>query len=224
MKTLITEILSQRKNYQELCLTRKSRLRVAGAAAISLPEKRRSLKRALQQASLTQPLIKMINREMIPIHMRNFPTCQTLKSFLNCRMASKTRQTSVDTKTGETMQMVTAWAASTSQRQSLSRGRSRKRHGCASTLINCIIRKDSARIAILQSTTEIAKPNSKWSRCRLNSKRPKTSENHNPSNHELETTTCLKPLFDKYQLTKPPIPELLSRRGSGGITKVWNPL
>ena len=108
MKTLITEILSQRKNYQELCLTRKSRLRVVGAVAISLLEKRRSLKRALQQASLTQPLIKMINREMIPNHMRNFPTCQTLKSFLNCRMASKTRQTSVDTKTGETMQTVTA--------------------------------------------------------------------------------------------------------------------
>ena len=108
MKTLITEILSQRKNYQELCLTHKSRLREAGAAAISHPEKRRSLKRALQQASLTQPLIKMINREIIPNHMRNLLTCQTLKSSLNCRMASKTRQTSVDTKTGETMQTVIA--------------------------------------------------------------------------------------------------------------------
>ena len=149
--------------------------------AISLLEKRRSLKRALQQASLTQPLIKMINREMIPNHMRNFPTCQTLKSFLNCRMASKTRQTSVDTKTGETMQTVTAWAASTSQRQSLSRGRSRKRHGCVSTLINCIIRKDSARIAISQNTTEIARLNSRWSRCRLSKQSLKPSANHAPS-------------------------------------------
>ena len=108
MKTSITEILSQRKNYQELCLTHKTRLRVAGAAAKSPPEKRGTLKRPLPLALQIRPLIKMINREIIPNLMRNLPTCQTLRSFLNCRMASKTRQTGVDTKTGETMQTVIA--------------------------------------------------------------------------------------------------------------------
>ena len=108
MKTSITEILSQRKNNQELYLTHKTRLRVAGAAAKSPPEKRGNLKMLLPLALQIRPLIKMINREIIPNLMRNLPTCQTLRSSLNCRMASKTRQTSVDTKTGETMQTVIA--------------------------------------------------------------------------------------------------------------------
>lgn len=108
MKTSITEILSQRKNNQELYLTHKTRLRVAGAAAKSPPEKKGNLKMPLPLALQIRPLIKMINRELIPNLMRNSATCQTLRSSLNCRMASKTRQISVDTKTGETMQTVIA--------------------------------------------------------------------------------------------------------------------